>query len=241
MKGFIFDEHPVRSIQITRNRKTVDRLRIVVGQQSKKAVLKAIKGMDTDLLTDSLVEPTPVHMDANQTRMSDGAKIKYRAEMDAYEKKKEKAEAEMHQVYSLILGQCTDAMVSRLQEMSKFDDHDTENDPVGLLNLISNVSLSFNTLVEPIMATWLAKWEFARLKQGEKESNQDYFQRFISMHDMNISVEVNSDCDEAILTTMAKEYDKDKDLLDEGTKKKYMEEGHSRLLAKQFALGSDPR
>mmetsp|Transcript_2297 Transcript_2297/g.3329 ORF Transcript_2297/g.3329 Transcript_2297/m.3329 type:complete len:105 (-) Transcript_2297:3057-3371(-) len=77
--------------------------------------------------------------------------------MEVYEKKNEKAEGEMHQVYNLILGQCTDAMVARLKQMCKFNEYDTDNNPIGLLNLISNVTLSFSTSTKPIMATWLAK------------------------------------------------------------------------------------
>ena len=223
MKGFIFDVNPVRSMQITHNRKTLERLKIVIGKEYKKPVLKAIKGMDLKILKDENQEPQPVYLDAEQTRMSDGAKIKYKSEMDTWTKKTEKLEAETNQVYNLVLGQCTDTMISRLKEMTDFAVCDEENDPVKLLTLISNVTLSFSTSTEPIMATWLAKWEFVRMKQGERESNQDYFERFVSMHDMNVSVgiDVNKECEESIVTAMADENNKDKDLLDSATKDSY--------------------
>lgn len=98
MEGCIFNVNPVRSVQITHDRKTLDRLKIVTGRECKKA----IKIMDVqEALEKEIEEPTPECIDEEKTRMTDGAKIKCNAEMEAHKKKKEKFKSKLTQVHDL--------------------------------------------------------------------------------------------------------------------------------------------
>ena len=93
----------------------------------------------------------------------------------------------MKKVYTIFIGQISQDFLSRLQEFDDYKKFTKEKDLLRLIECISMIAYNFTRNQEPIMAMWNAKSELLRFTQGPHMSNQEYFEKFIGMHNMKMS------------------------------------------------------
>ena len=75
----------------------------------------------------------------------DYKKIIRKSQIDEYRKRKETYQENKGKIYSVIIGQCTDAMIAKLKGDSNFDLIEHNSDMLGLIGTIKKVALKVET------------------------------------------------------------------------------------------------
>ena len=127
-------------------------------------------------------QPTAPAVNQRSTRQNDKS---YQVEIDIYKEnvkmyvmRKNRYQENKEKLYSVIRGQCSDAMQSKLQSKSRFAEMDEERDCLKLLNEIKAVMFNFETQQYPDMSMHLACQKYFNFKQMKYKSVTDYYKRF---------------------------------------------------------------
>ena len=75
----------------------------------------------------------------------DDRKIIRKSQIDEYRKRKGTYQENKGKIYSVIIGQCTDAMIAKLRGDSNFDLIEHNSDMLGLLGMIKKVAFNVET------------------------------------------------------------------------------------------------
>ena len=85
---------------------------------------------------------------------------------------------DMHQIYAVIVGQCSDAMVQKMKADADFAIAEDNCDPIRILQIIRKICYSCQAEQFAILSLVKAVKRLMSLKQGQKETNVDYLERF---------------------------------------------------------------
>ena len=125
---------------------------------------------------EALVEPVwnPKDADAPTVPEIEQYKLLYKSYFD----KKHKREESQKKIYALILGQCTQAMVDRLEASEEYEDVNNSNDPVELLKLIRSCIYQKHVTKKPVHAFIDAEYALLTLRQESNQSLSSYYEKF---------------------------------------------------------------
>ena len=101
-----------------------------------------------------------------------------------YVKNLEKLEMDMMKLYSLVYGQCTDHLISRLREMPTFTEMHNSRNALALLKEIKGLALNFHDDVDYELSLAKATIKFSRFFQGKEMTNLQYQKTFDNLVDV---------------------------------------------------------
>ena len=143
------------------------RVSIINEKQAVIAVPKAPKYEDED----------------NLTGEEQVMKMIFKGEIDAYIKRKGILADNVQKAYSLVLGQCTDLLQSKLKQQATWAEVSNDQDVIRLISLIKSITFKFEDQKFLPLALYQAKANLYNMRQGNL-SNHDYLQRFNNLVDV---------------------------------------------------------
>ena len=103
---------------------------------------------------------------------------KWRKKFDRYLSKQEKLEDNLRSIYSLVWGQCSNAMQAKVQALEGYYDADKKCDCIWLLTQIKGVMFKFEGQKEIFHAHVEARSRLEALKQKESETTNSFLEQF---------------------------------------------------------------
>jgi hypothetical protein len=114
-----------------------------------------------------------------------GAMI-FKGEIDSYIKRKSMLDDNIQKTYSLVIGQCTNLIQSKLKQQAAWSTISQDQDAIALLGLIKTITFKFEDQKFLPLALYLSKATLYNLCQGNM-ANHDYLQRFQNLVDVATS------------------------------------------------------
>jgi hypothetical protein len=149
---------------------SMKKLSIYVG--SKYDMGAELSVLIDDMMEVEIAEPTAY-------TGTDAGKIKiYELRLAQYVKNQDKLETETRKLYSVILGQCTEYMISKLKAMPTFKMMHTKRDALALLKGIKGLTFMFDGKKEFEMSLVEAVDKFYKIYQGRDMTNIQYRDMF---------------------------------------------------------------
>jgi hypothetical protein len=180
LEGFVYDLGPNQADMYI---KTTKELYQYVGKKYTMEVRMSIEKLQPHPFTEP---PMPKTKDVTSGLMRD----KVEAEMSYIEKKKldikirafvneeTQYNKDMHQTFSIIEGQCSDAMIQKMKSDAAFEAAQKTCNPIGLLKIIKTICYSCQSEQFTLLSIVQSMLRFVTLRQGPREANVDYLERF---------------------------------------------------------------
>ena len=124
-----------------------------------------------------VVDPT------DMTPEEEVARMIFKGEVDAYIKRKGVLHDNVQKAYSLVLGQCTDLLQSKLKQQATWAAVSIDQDVIRLISMIKSITFKFEDQKFLPLALYQAKANLYNMRQGSM-SNHDYLQRFNNLVDV---------------------------------------------------------
>jgi len=131
------------------------------------------RGAEITTLIDELVE-VEVAKPNFYTGSDPGEQRIYDIRINQYVINQEKLETEIKKLYSLVLGQCTEEMISKLKTLVTYKDMHIKKDALNLLKEIKGFTFMFNGEKEYEMSLAESIDRFYRIYQGKDMTNLEY-------------------------------------------------------------------
>jgi hypothetical protein len=139
-------------------------------------VKRAIDQINIGLLT--IVQPAdPVVNAVAKTKI-------WEKKLDQYIKRLDQGETNIQMLYSLMWGQCTDAMQAKVEADPGFIDLDTFNDGIELLKVIKQLSFNIQSQKYLAHAIHEAKCQCFLINQGRQSTVQEYLKHWMNHVDV---------------------------------------------------------
>ncbi len=172
-------------------------------------------------------------------------KIKYEIHCSENLKRERLIKKELHHVYNLYMGQCSDDVKSVLKEHKEYDEMIKNKDVFLLRQMLLNLSVGFKSTKQPVKTLFVCLREYMTIRQEKGESNDVYHKRFKSLK--NTVHELIGGEDEPYIyayVSLLKMHCaslgiQDSTKLDPATMGKYMALQQAKMEAMHFILGSD--
>ena len=87
-------------------------------------------------------------------------------------------------MYSVALGQCTEAMQNRLEGEETFEDINGESDTIRLLLIIKSIAYSYESKSYPVLSIHMALKKFNASHQSNSSSCNEYFENMSNLRDV---------------------------------------------------------
>ena len=116
---------------------------------------------------------------ANELR-DDMVKWEYQEMFKWYLNRLEQVRTNLKALYSLVWGQCTDALQSVVQTQTDFEAKSRSHDSVWLLKCLIKVVSGVDTKTDPALAICSAFIDLYTIEQRHDESNDRHYRRFMS-------------------------------------------------------------
>lgn len=108
----------------------------------------------------------------------------WKAKLSIYHKDKKDYEDNKGQVFSIILGQCTQEVKIRLEAMPTFATWEIESDVVSLLTQLKSIAYTSDGVQHPYWVAQENLKKLAGLRQGATETVEKYYRRFGNITDV---------------------------------------------------------
>ncbi len=115
-------------------------------------------------------------------------KMIFKGEVDAYIKRKGQLDENIQKAYSLMLGQCTELLKSKLKQAGNWATVSAAMDVLGLMTLIKGIVYKFEDQKYLPLAIHQAKANFYSFRQGTL-TNAEYLDKFNNLVDIATSFE----------------------------------------------------
>lgn len=199
-----------------------------------------IKQSIDNLTTYTIPEP----VDYDPKTATELEKLKWNKAYDLFLKKKERIEDNFKRTYTLIWGQCSEPLRTRIEGHSEYSQVSNDYDPVGLLTIIRNLVFNYQAQKHPCHAVHDAKRKFfmhSMVSTKMSDSPQKYYESFNNVVDTINTTKADIGVDESIAIYYAKTEDGITDIttLDPTQKLALKKKAKERYLATAFILGAD--
>ena len=145
----------------------------------------------------------------------------------------------IQQLYALVLGQCTDSMVVRVDAHSNYEQAAEDRDGLALLRIVKSICFNFQDQKYVPQSIYEAKQRFYSLKQGRHETVAQYYDKYQN------NVQVLEQCsatignETGVRNMVCKELQICVDTNDADERKIVVTKTKDRILAIGFILGAD--
>ena len=178
MGGHVF-ELPEEANDRTQYNKTIDKLKEYVKTAYKETYME-IAGLFNDPMTQPIARrPAPLKEDTTEDdKMIRNEKLKI------YAKKTDALEQNLIAVHTIIWGQTSPAMQTKIKSVKDYDTKDAQHDCLWLLQQIKAITMSYENKKNPMMSELEAKERFYTCKQDHGESPEDYMHKLKAWADV---------------------------------------------------------
>ncbi len=114
------------------------------------------------------------------------AKMIFKGEIDSYIKRKSLLDDNIQKTFSLVIGQRTDLIQSKLKQQAVWTTISQDQDAIALIGLIKTITFRFEDHKFLPLALYLSKASLYKLLEGNM-ANHDYLQRFQNLVDVATS------------------------------------------------------
>ena len=114
----------------------------------------------------------------------DDGKIIRKGQIDEYRKRKATYKEKKGKIYSVIIGQCTDAMIAKLKGDSNFGLIEHNYDMLGLLGMIKKVAFKVETQQYLFQSLHIALRRFYTTYQQDGTTMEQYYVHFMKHMDL---------------------------------------------------------
>jgi len=175
LRGFIYDCSDARQADIFT--KTTKEVAEYAGRTCKYSadIRKAIETLENT----TIVPPAEPGNNATDTE-----KRIWEKKVDTYVKRESIYEQNLETMYSVILGQCSDAMRAKLESQDEFERIADESDAVELLKLIKGIAFNFQSQKYPVQSVQETIRHFYLLRQDKQMTCQAYLELFTNSKDV---------------------------------------------------------
>ena len=170
LKGYVYDCSTYK--QTEQFVETTDKIMTHVGSTYKN-------GGDIRRVVDKLevpIFPRPNDIDLDAVTATE--KAIWDGEIKAYLRRMETLQQNMGNLFSLVLGQCTKAMRTKLQADDDWEEISRDQSPIRLLKLIKNINYHFESTKHKAHALLEAYRRFYSQWQHRNMDLDDYFEQF---------------------------------------------------------------
>ena len=102
----------------------------------------------------------------------------YQQEVKSYVNNKDLLQVSMMRIYSVIYGQCSDGIQTKIETMSNPKRIANYGDTIGLLNNIKSVMANFHTSSKPVQSIMNCNKTLLAYRQGRDQTIPDYHKQF---------------------------------------------------------------
>ena len=176
LKGQVFETF-MESRDTTQYEKTLKALQVFVASKFRNGgdigwMLKYEKEF-------TLEKPTQPISTTTTTRSQDAIDQDiYKEQIKMYVSRKERYVENKDKLYSVIWGQCSDSIQSKLQSKPTFHNIDESRDCLRLLKEIKGIMFNYESQQYPIISMHMAALKYFTTKQGKFEGLTEYYKRF---------------------------------------------------------------
>ena len=201
------------------------------------------RGAEITTLIDELVE-VEINKPTFYTGSDPGEQRINDIRFNQYVINQEKLETEIKKLYSLVLGQCTEQMISKLKTLDTYKDMHIKKDALNLLKAIKDFTFMFDGEYEMSLAEAIDR--FYRIYQGKDMSNLEYRNLFDNglevIEHFGGSIGIHKHVTEKVLAETLSTQLKESSETEKYTSTQYQEsakKGQERMLARMFLLKCD--
>ena len=182
LSGYIFDCSDYKQADTFVN--TLKRISEYVGTEYKhRGDIRSSIINEAKLTVPIPASPTaPVDADA-LTPEEEVASIIFKGELAEYIKRKSMLDDNVQKAYSLVIGQCTDLLQSKLKQQANRTTLSQEQDAIALISLIKTITFRFEDQKFLPLALYQSKANLYSLRQANM-TNHEYLQRFQNLVDV---------------------------------------------------------
>ena len=230
LKGYIYDCSDARqSDQFT---KTTKEIAEYVGRTYKQGGDIRLVVENLELLT--FEDPDDPPEDASKAQLH-----RWTKKLDEVMKRESTLEENVKKVYSLIWGQCTDAMRQRIEALDTFAEMSRKGDGVGLLKALKAAAFNFQSQKNLEHALHESKRRFYMCSQGKYNTTQAYLETFQNTVDVVEHSGGQLGLDPGTIKAILEEKNLNLDDMDDNEIKSLHKEAQEKYLAVAFVLGAD--
>ena len=171
LKGEIFDCSGYG--QADQYVRTKNHLANYVGRTLGGDIRIAVEKLVTPVITGP---PPPTGYDTGNADPAD--KYIWETEILAVSRQRAKVKEHIQQMYSIVLGQCSDAMIARIEAHMDYPTTSEKSDGVALLKIIKSVSFYFHDQKYAPQSIHEQKRHLFSIKQSQHETVTHYYERF---------------------------------------------------------------
>ena len=117
------------------------------------------------------------------TPFKEVTKMIFKGKLDEYIKRKSMLDDNVKKAYSIVMGQCTDLLQSKLKQQANWSTISQDQDAIPLISLIKTITFRFEDQKFLPLALYQSKANLYSLRQGNM-TNQEYLQRFQNLIDV---------------------------------------------------------
>jgi hypothetical protein len=234
LKGSIFDctGYDQADVYV----KTKEQLEIYVGANYSHGgtMANAIDKLKAPTVSEPL---PPANYGTDQVNAAE--KFKWEMQMKEIYRTQEDIKRLVQKLYSLILGQCTDALIARIEAHSKYATASVARDGIELLAVIKSICFNFQDQKYVPQSIYESKKRWYKIEQGRGEPLTQYYERYQN------NVEVIEQCggtvgyEEGVQATVYKDEGVSPTTTDAGEIKSVLDKTKERMLATGFIMGAD--
>jgi capsular polysaccharide biosynthesis protein len=129
---------------------------------------------------------TPIADPLKPTAKEQVARMIFKGQHEAFVKRTATLEDNIQKTYSLVIGQCTDLLQSKLKQQAQWNTISLEQDAIALVSLIKTITFKFEDQKFLPLALYQSKANVCNLRQNNM-SNHEHLQRFQNLVDVATS------------------------------------------------------
>jgi hypothetical protein len=120
---------------------------------------------------------TPIVDPLKPTAKEQVARMTFKGQLEAFVKRTATLEDNIQKTYSLVIGQCTNRLQSKLKQQAQWNAISLEQDAIALVSLIKTITFKFEDQKFLPLALFQSKVNVCNLRQNNM-SNHEHLQRF---------------------------------------------------------------
>jgi len=156
--------------------KTQEQIAIYVGGKNAYGGLMA-KAVET-LAEPAITAPSPPADYGDPTKVDQAAKYLWEQEVKEVIRDKRDLKRGIEQLYSLVIGQCSEAMIARVNNHSDYAKVLADRDGIGLLVIIKSICFNFHDQKYAPQSIHEAKVKFYSIRQGCFDTVTQYYEKY---------------------------------------------------------------
>ena len=176
--GHVF-ELPEESNDRTQYSKTIDKLKEHIKTTYKETYMEIASLFSNPMTQPTVKRPAPLGEDATEDD-----KVIRNEKLKIYTKKTDALEQNMIAVHTIIWGQASPTMQTKIKSIKNYETKADNYDCLWLLQQIKAITMSFESKKNPMMSELEAKEQFYACKQDHNESPEDYMHKLKAWADV---------------------------------------------------------